>query len=105
MELKEKKCKPCEGGVAPYTQERIDEYLPKVPGWELEEGKLHKVFRFKDFAEAGAWLDKVRTLADEENHHPDIHWYYNKIEIDLYTHTINGLSENDFILAAKINEI
>jgi len=105
MELTEKKCEPCEGGMPSFTQEQIDEFLPKVQGWEVIDGKLHREFKFKNFAEAGAWLDKVRVLADEENHHPDIHWYYNKIVIELWTHAVDGLSENDFILAAKMNKI
>jgi len=87
------------------SQEKATELLTQVPEWEIVDGKLHREFKFKNFAEAGKWLDNLRVIADKENHHPDIHWYYNKIVIEIITHAINGLSENDFILAAKLNEL
>lgn len=105
MELVQKKCKPCEGGTPPLTKAEIEKLLPKIEGWKLVEGKLQKTWKFKNFLEAGAWLDKVRVLAEAEGHHPDIHWYWNKITLELVTHAIRGLSENDFIMAAKINKL
>ena len=85
MSLTEKTCKPCEGGTPPLSQEKATELLAQVPGWEIVDGKLHREFKFKNFSEAGKWLDKVRVVADAENHHPDIHWYYNKIVIEIIT--------------------
>ena len=105
MELLEKKCISCKGKREPLTKEQINDLLPKVNEWKVVDGKLNKTWKFKDFAEAGVWLEKVKALAEAENHHPDIHWYYNKITLELFTHSIKGLSEDDFILAAKINEL
>jgi len=104
MKLTEQKCKPCEGGVPPLTQEKISKLLPDVPRWKIVDGKLHREFKFKNFVEASSWLEKVKFLAEAEGHHPDIHWYYNKITLELITHAIKGFSDNDFIMAAKINE-
>jgi 4a-hydroxytetrahydrobiopterin dehydratase len=105
MDLTKKKCKPCEGGVSPLTEKKIAQLMPKVSGWKLVNGKLHKTWKFKDFVEASSWLEKIKFLAESEGHHPDMHWYWNKITLELITHAIKGLSENDFILAAKINEL
>lgn len=88
----------------PLTAEEIEKYLPEVPGWEvLENKKIRREFKFKDFKDAMAFVNKVADLAEREGHHPDIFIHgWNKVRIDLATHAIGGLSENDFILAAKI---
>jgi 4a-hydroxytetrahydrobiopterin dehydratase len=104
-ELTEKKCVACEGGVAPFNHVEAEALLPQVPGWSLEGESLRKNFTFKNFAEALAFTDKVGALAEEEGHHPDIALSWGKVGISLSTHAIGGLSENDFILAAKINEL
>jgi 4a-hydroxytetrahydrobiopterin dehydratase len=96
---------PCEGEVPPLTAAQVKKLLPKVRGWKLVNGKLHRSYVFKDFVDASAWLERVKFLAEAEGHHPDIHWYWNKITLELITHAIRGLSENDFILAAKINAL
>ncbi len=106
MELLQKKCVPCDGGTPPMTDEEEDKVKPQVPNWELDRGNPHKLereFKFKNFKAALAFVNKVGALAESEGHHPDIHVYYSKVVLDLYTHAVGGLSENDFILAAKID--
>jgi len=104
-DLTQKKCEPCEGGVPPMSDEQAEEFLQKVPGWEKEGKKIQREFKFKDFVEAMKFVNKVADLAESEDHHPDIHIYWNKVQLVLWTHAIGGLSENDFILAAKVNEL
>ena len=92
------------GNPSPDSEE--DKLLNQVAGWELNRGSIHKLereFKFKNFERAFSFVNKVGTLAESEGHHPDIHVYYSKVVLGLYTHAIGGLSENDFILAAKIN--
>jgi 4a-hydroxytetrahydrobiopterin dehydratase len=105
--LLKKTCKPCEGGTKPMPKDQIAEYMVDVPGWVLDrEGKkISKEFKFVDFIGAINFVERVADVAEMDNHHPDIHIHYNKVTLDLWTHAIGGLSENDFILAAKINEV
>lgn len=105
MDLLNKKCIPCEVGGTPLTKEEAEKYLMNVPAWNLrEDGRLiSKQFKFKDFIGAINFVDRVAELAELEGHHPDIHINYNKVLIELTTHAMNGLSENDFIIAAKID--
>lgn len=104
MSLTEKKCMPCEGGIPPLEDPKIQEYLKEVTNWSIKEGKLHRDFKFKNFKEAIDFINKIADLAEKENHHPDFTLHsWNKVSVTLYTHVIKGLSENDFILAAKIN--
>ncbi len=107
-DLIDKKCVPCEGGTLPFTREEAERYLAEVPGWELrdDEHKITKTFSFKNFAEAIAFVNRVAALAEAEGHHPDIRLFsYKKVEITLSTHAIGGLSENDFIMAAKVGDV
>ena len=106
IELLKKKCIPCEGlGMKPFTREEAEKYLPDVPGWELSDDtlKISKEFKFKDFIGAINFVNKVAEVAESEGHHPDIEVHYNKVRLTNWTHAIGGLSENDFILAAKID--
>lgn len=107
MELKEKKCEPCEGGTPPLNAQQISQYLKELKNeWEvLENTKIRKTYKFKNFREALDFANKVGEIAEEEQHHPDLHVYYGKVSIDLSTHSIGGLSENDFIMASKIENI
>ena len=107
MKLKEKKCVPCEGGVNPITLETTQEYLKEISHeWDADKNNsIQRDFDFKDFKSGMAFANKVAEIAEEEGHHPDMHIYYSHVEIDLSTHAIGGLSENDFILAAKIDEL
>jgi 4a-hydroxytetrahydrobiopterin dehydratase len=104
--LKEKHCVPCEVGTQPFDLETIQGLLPMVPMWKLDDEtkKIVRSFRFKDFVESMHFINKVAELAEEEGHHPDIFVSYNYVKICLTTHNIGGLSENDFIMAAKIDE-
>ncbi|OGF00640.1 MAG: pterin-4-alpha-carbinolamine dehydratase [Candidatus Doudnabacteria bacterium RIFCSPLOWO2_12_FULL_47_12] len=106
-DLASKKCVPCEGGVQPFTKSQAEQYLPQVPGWELEDRhqKIERKFKFKNFAEALEFVNKIGVIAESESHHPDIEFGWGYAEVELSTHAIKGLSENDFILAAKINKI
>ncbi len=105
MDLTKKKCVPCESSMPPLEEEEISSLLKQVSGWGLKEGHVYKKFKFKDFIEAMKFVNSVADIAEQEGHHPDICVHYSKIEIEIWTHAINGLSENDFILAAKIDEI
>ena len=107
MDLLKKKCVPCEGGVKPLSRAEAQEYMNQVSGWILnKEGqKISKEFKFKDFIGAINFVNNVAELAESEGHHPDIHIHYNKVLLELWTHAINGLSENDFIIAAKVDAL
>ena len=102
-----KKCVPCEGGMAPLTKEVVDEYHNEIPGWEIaaDYHSLVKSYRFKNFAQAMQFVGQVAVIAEKEGHHPGITISYNKVRLVLITHAIGGLSENDFIVAAKINTL
>lgn len=104
--LTKKHCVPCEIGTQPFDLETINGLLPMVPEWKVEDTKMIKRgLRFKDFVEAMKFVNKVADIAESEGHHPDIFISYNYVRITLMTHNIGGLSENDFIMAAKINEL
>ncbi len=107
MDLVNKKCVPCEGGTKPMTKEESQKYIAEALGWNMtEDGKeIFKEFIRADFSDAMKFVNKIAVIAEEEGHHPDIHIFYNKVRIELSTHAIGGLSENDFIVAAKINAI
>ena len=104
--LLKKRCVPCEGkGIKPLGRVDAQNYLDEVSGWVLDDKaqKISKEFKFKDFIGAINFVERVADIAEAEGHHPDIHVYYNKVVLELWTHAIGGLSENDFILAAKID--
>ncbi|MBI4095021.1 MAG: 4a-hydroxytetrahydrobiopterin dehydratase [Candidatus Liptonbacteria bacterium] len=106
MNLSQKHCVPCEGGVPPLKHVEIERFLPQVPSWQVLNGKkIVRNFKFNGFEEAVQFVNRVAKLAETENHHPDIHIFYNKVKLELATHAIHGLSENDFILGAKIDEL
>lgn len=104
--LVSKRCKPCEGGTAPLTAKEINNILPHLQkDWEVvQRKKISREFVLKDFVRAMAFVNQVAKLAEQEDHHPDIHIFYRKVIIELWTHSVGGLSENDFILAAKIDQ-
>ena len=107
MDLTTKKCVPCEGEVPPFTQEQIETYKKEVSAdWQVLDGKkIERKFKFKDFKESMKFVNKVAEIAEQEQHHPDIKIFYSLVTITLWTHAIAGLSENDFIMAAKIDRI
>ena len=106
MDLTGKKCIPCEGGTPPLAAEEIKPYLDEVRGWSLVGiQKIFKEFKFKDFKEALTFVNKIGELAEKEGHHPDFAILYNRVILNLTTHAAGGLSENDFIMAAKIDKL
>tara|TARA_Y100000996_G_scaffold305067_1_gene242177 strand:- start:188 stop:532 length:345 start_codon:yes stop_codon:yes gene_type:complete len=109
-DLTEKKCLPCEGGVLPFDISEIHKYQKKVDGWNLTKDNkevffLSKKFNFDNFLESQKFVNEVGKISEEEGHHPDILFGWGYAEIKITTHAIEGLSENDFILAAKIDKI
>jgi 4a-hydroxytetrahydrobiopterin dehydratase len=105
--LSDKKCVACEGGVPPIAGTELERYMAELTlPWDIIEGKkISKEFVFKDFKESMAFVNKIANVAEEEGHHPDISIVYSRVKIELTTHAIGGLSENDFIMAAKIEKI
>lgn len=105
MKLEQKTCKPCEGGVKPLSGKTLELYLQEIKVWKIIDNHIEKEFKFKDFKTALDFVNKVGQLAEKEVHHPDIYLSWGKVKITLWTHAIDGLSENDFILAKKIDLI
>ena len=107
MNLAAKKCVPCEGGTPPLSAGEIEKLAPHIdPAWGvLDRMQLRREFRFPDFRQAMAFVNRIAEIAEAEGHHPDIHVTYNRVTLELSTHAIGGLSENDFILAAKIDHV
>ena len=104
--LHQQKCVPCEGGVPPLSKEEAETRMAEVPGWSLDStGKsISRAYTFRDFAEALTFVNKVGAIAEEQGHHPDIHLTgYKHVLVELSTHAIDGLSENDLIVASKID--
>lgn len=106
-DLLAKKCIPCSIGAPSLTKEEIEKLLPSLKeGWELlEDDKLEKTYKFKDFLGALDFVNQIGDLAEKEGHHPDIFLSWGQVLVQLWTHKIDGLHENDFILAAKIDEL
>jgi 4a-hydroxytetrahydrobiopterin dehydratase len=107
MALKEKKCKPCSGEETPLKGNDVKEFLNELKGdWKsVDDKKIRNTFPFENFKQGIDFVNKVAELAEEEEHHPDVCIHYKEVEVEISTHAIGGLSENDFILAAKIDEI
>ena len=108
--LKDKKCTPCEGGVIPFDISEIHQYQKKVDGWDISKDTkgiffLSKKFNFNNFIKSQKFVNKVGEISENEGHHPDILFGWGYAEIKITTHAIEGLSENDFILAAKIDQL
>jgi len=104
-ELAEKKCRPCEGGVAPYSEAEARAMLAQLKGWIIENGRLVKVFPFRDYYQTMAFVNAIAWVSHREDHHPELVVGYNKCRVEYWTHAIEGLSENDFICAAKCDAI
>ena len=109
MSLKDKRCVPCEGGTPPLDDVATRKLLGQVSGWtvasEADQPRLRKRFEFVDFLAAMAFVDKMAALAEDQAHHPDFCVHYSRVDVTLWTHAVGGLSETDFILAAKIDAI
>jgi len=104
-ELAKKKCKPCEGGVAPYTDAQAKEMLGQLKGWIIQEGKLVKVYPFVNYYQTMAFVNALAWISHREDHHPDLAVGYNSCRVEYVTHAIGGLSENDFVCAAKCDAL
>jgi len=107
VKLAQKKCVPCEGWMKPLDVSKVRKLVKEVPGWKTFSNKnIEKEIKFKNFKDAVRFINKVAKIAEEEHHHPDFLLHgYNKVKFTLSTHAIGGLSENDFIMAAKINKL
>src|SRR5690348_659589 len=106
MNLKNKHCVPCEEGGDPMSEQREDELIKEVPEWTLVREGTHKItrlFKFKNFIESMAFVNRVAKVAEEEGHHPDIKIVWNKVQLDFFTHAVGGLHENDFVMASKVD--
>ncbi len=104
-ELARKKCLPCEGGVAPLTQSQVGPLLKGMDGWALEGNAIAKTYRFADYHETMAFVNATAWISHREGHHPDLAVGYNQCRVSYWTHAIGGLSENDFICAAKVDAL
>jgi len=105
-ELAELQCVPCRGGVPPLQGPKIEELLGQLDGWQVvNEHHLQKTYRFKDFGESLQFVNKTGELAESQGHHPDICFGWGKAEVTIWTHKIDGLTESDFVLAAKIDRL
>lgn len=105
-ELASKTCVPCRGGVPPLKGEELASLQKQVDGWSIvEEHRITKTFKFRDFREALKFVNRVGELAEEQGHHPDIFLAWGKAGITLWTHAIDGLTESDFIMAAKMDQL
>ena len=107
MDLAKKKCKPCDGSLKALTPDEARALGGQVRKWKIrkDEPRLWREYTFKDFMRAIKFVNKVAEIAEAEGHHPDVHIHYNLVKLVLWTHDLGGLSENDFILAAKIDEL
>lgn len=106
-QLTSRHCKPCEGGVQPHDAAKAKEMLAQVPGWQLNEeaNTIQRTFKFKDFYHTMAFVNAVAWIANQEDHHPDMEVGYGRCVLHFSTHAIGGLSDNDFICAAKVNAL
>ena len=105
-ELADKACVPCRGGVPPLKGAELEELIRQVPDWEVvDEHHLRREFRFGNFREALEFVNRVGELAEEQAHHPDIEFGWGRAAVTIFTHKIDGLTESDFILAAKVNRL
>ncbi len=103
-ELAEKQCVPCRGGIPPLTAEEISPLTAQISDWEVVESHhIQKTFQSENFRSALDFVNRVAEIAEEQGHHPDLYLAWGKVEVKIWTHKINGLSESDFILAAKID--
>lgn len=107
MDFTKKRCAPCERGTPRKTAGEVDEALRSVQGWDAQEGKtrIHRQYKFRDFVQAMRFVNALAALAEAEQHHPDFTVHWNTVDVTLWTHTVGGLSENDFIVAAKLDTL
>ena len=105
MDLAKQRCAPCEGGIAPFTPEQTNELLGQLRGWIVEHGKLVKVYPFTNYYQTMAFVNALAWISHREDHHPDLTVTYNSCRVEYVTHAIGGLSQNDFVCAAKCDAL
>lgn len=106
MNLADKQCVPCRGGVAPLKGEQLKHLEEQVTDWQVvDDHHLVKMYKFPDFRKALDFVNSVGAIAEEQGHHPDLYLAWGKVEVKIWTHKIDGLTESDFILAAKIDDL
>jgi 4a-hydroxytetrahydrobiopterin dehydratase len=104
--LADRKCVPCQGGTPPLTRAQFAPLLTQLDGWQVEEARmLVKVFKLKNFVEAVEFVNAITPVAEAENHHPDLRVSWGQVRVELWTHKIKGLSEADFVMAAKMDRV
>ena len=103
--LEAKSCKPCEGGVAPLAGDELDRLLGELNGWTQQDGQLVKLYTFTNYYQTIAFVNAIAWISHREDHHPDLEVGFNQCRVRYVTHAIGGLSENDFICAAKIDRL
>ena len=101
--LNDKTCKPCEGGVPPLSNSESDKLMEQLEGWQRNDALISKTYHFKDYYQTMAFVNAIAWVSHREDHHPDLKVTYNSCQVDYTTHAIHGLSENDFICAAKVD--
>ncbi len=104
IDLSARKCVPCEGGVPPLSSSEAEAFLAHLSGWSIEGGHLSKTYPFRDFSGALRFVNRVGKVAEKNAHHPDVHLAWGRVRLEIWTHAIDGLSEGDFVLAAKCDK-
>jgi len=105
-DLANRQCVPCRGGVPPLKGEELRRYAGELQGWEVvDEHHLQREYSFRDFAEALAFVNRVGRMAEEQGHHPDVYLSWGRVRIEVWTHKVNGLTESDFVFAAKCDRL
>lgn len=105
-DLASKTCVPCQGGVPPLPADRCQALLQQLAGWSIErDHHLSKTYKFPNFADALAFVNRIGAVAEAQNHHPDIFLTWGKVRVEIWTHKIDGLTESDFVLAAKFDQV
>lgn len=105
MELSQQSCAACEGEMPELSHDEVRQMMSQVPGWELKDKSIERTFNVPDFVTAVGLANQITPVAEQENHHPDLHISYGKVRVELSTHKVGGLTKNDFLLAAKINQL
>lgn len=104
LDLANKECVPCKGGTPPLGKEDTSRLLKQVDGWAVDKGHLTKSIKFPDFVQALAFVNRIGGIAEDQGHHPDLYLAWGQVRVEIWTHKIDGLTESDFILAAKIDK-
>lgn len=105
-ELASRTCEACRSDTPPMQREEINELSPQIPDWEVvEDHHLRRTFKFKNFREALDFVNRVGELAEEQGHHPELHFGWGHVELEIWTHKIDGLTQSDFVFAAKVDRL